>query len=124
MPAEATAPGDGRRIRFLLALVATIAIGLVIVLDVGPIWVRTQVGGTLYVLAGIFGVLTLRPRLAPLPVAAAVLAATSLTELLQLWQLWQLWQPPIQQADHASTPGELSPGTPSARSYSSDGPIE
>ncbi len=91
--------------RYLLALGAAVVVGLLLLLDLGPAWLRTGLGGTLYVLAGIFGVLTLRPRLAPLPVCAGVLTATCAIELLQLWH------PPFLQAARATLAGQLLLGS-------------
>ena len=66
---------------------------------------RTGLGGSLYVLAGVFVLLTVAPRLSPAAAALSALAGTSLVELLQLWH------PPFLQAARATRVGQLVLGS-------------
>ena len=78
----------------LIALAVVTPLGLATKFYDGPgeAFVRSHLGGVLYVPFWVLAVLFVWPRLSPPRVAAGVLAVTSLLEVAQLWQ------PPLLQA--------------------------
>ena len=76
-----------KRKPYALCLLVVVLLGLLTIFYRGPgsDWVSDQLGGTFYVLAWIFLVLTAFPKLAPFRVCLAVLLGTCALEFLQLW---------------------------------------
>ena len=96
------------RRRYVTAFLVVFGLGVVTMFfrsSTGLGWIGNNLGGTFYVLAGIFLVLSLRPAASPVIVSVAVFIATCGIEFLQLWH------PPWLEAIRATTPGRLILGT-------------
>ncbi len=95
------------RARLLVALVLVVPIGFATKFYPGPArdLVNNYLGGVLYEVFWVWGVLLLRPRWPVRTVGAGVLVATSVLEVMQLWH------PPLLEAIRATFLGRTLIGT-------------
>lgn len=95
------------RRRLLSALAVLLPIGIATKVYTGPgeVWVRTNVGGVVYVVFWSLLVLFLWPRLSPWVAGAVVVAMTAALEFLQLWH------PPLLETIRATSFGHALIGS-------------